>query len=243
MEEHEQLDEHALFAEALECPDEATRRALLDSRCAGDDRLRRRIERLLELHASSGNFLEEPAAARPLFADGLYRVGMQIDGYELVEQIGEGGMGLVFAAKQETPIRRTVALKIVKPGMDSRRLLARFEAERQVLALMDHPNIARVLDAGSTPLGHPYFVMEIVRGVPITEFCRSRQLSIEARLRLFLTVCDAVQHAHQKGIIHRDLKPSNILVMPRDDGAFAKVIDFGIAKAVDCRLSIDSGLT
>ncbi|HHK41308.1 MAG TPA: serine/threonine protein kinase, partial [Planctomycetaceae bacterium] len=237
------VDEHAIFIEALECDSDSARRALLESRCGGDEALRHRIDRLLELYAGSGDFLEEPVASRPAPPDNLYQPGTQIDGYELLEQIGEGGMGVVFAAKQETPIQRTVALKILKPGMDSRRLLARFDAERQVLALMDHPNIARVLDAGTTSLGHPYFVMEVVRGVPITEYCRARKLGIKARLRLFLTVCDAVQHAHQKGIIHRDLKPSNILVTDGDDRAFVKVIDFGIAKAIDCQLSIHSTLT
>ncbi|HHK42451.1 MAG TPA: serine/threonine protein kinase, partial [Planctomycetaceae bacterium] len=219
------IDEHAVFIEALECAGETARQQLLDARCAGDERLRRRIERLLELYASAGDFLEEPVAAPPAPTGDLYRPGTKIDGYALLEQIGEGGMGVVFAARQSAPIERTVALKIVKPGMDSRRLLARFDAERQVLALMDHPNIARVLGAGSTPLGHPYFVMELVRGVPITEYCRKARLDVQSRLRLFLSVFDAVHHAHQKGVIHRDLKPSNILVAIRDDRPVVKVID------------------
>ena len=157
--------------------------------------------------------------------------------YKLKEQIGEGGFGLVFVAEQQEPVRRKVALKVIKPGMDTREVMARFEAERQALALMDHPNIARVLDAGATDSGRPYFVMELVRGIPITDYCDQNQLSPRDRLDLFITVCQAVQHAHQKGIIHRDIKPSNVLVTLHDGKPVAKVIDFGVAKAINQQLT------
>jgi len=158
--------------------------------------------------------------------------GSTIGNYKLLEQVGEGGFGLVFVAEQERPVRRKVALKIIKPGMDTREVVARFEAERQALALMDHPNIARVLDGGATSSGRPYFVMELVRGVPITDYCDQHHLDPRERLELFVTVCNAVQHAHQKGIIHRDIKPSNVLVMLQDGQPLVKVIDFGVAKAL-----------
>ena len=161
------------------------------------------------------------------------QVGATIGPYKLLEQIGEGGMGTVFMARQSAPIKRKVALKVVKPGTDTRHVIARFEAERQVLALMDHPNIARVLDAGATELGRPFFVMELVRGIPITDFCRREELSRPAMLSLFLDVCRGVQHAHQKGIIHRDLKPSNVLVTLHDGKPVPKIIDFGVAKALN----------
>src|SRR5207249_2236396 len=157
--------------------------------------------------------------------------------YRLMEQIGEGGMGLVFVAEQQEPVRRRVALKVIKPGMDTRDVVARFEAERQALALMDHPNIARVLDAGATEQGRPYFVMELVKGVPITRYCDDRRLTLRERLALFVPVCQAVQHAHQKRVIHRDLKPSNILVAQYDGRPVPKVIDFGVAKATGSRLT------
>ncbi len=159
------------------------------------------------------------------------RAGSVIGPYTLLEQIGEGGMGVVFMAEQTQPLERTVAMKIIKPGMDTRHVIARFEAERQALAMMDHPNIAQVLDAGTTESGRPYFVMELVKGVSITKYCDDRCLPVRARLELLLPVCQAVQHAHQKGIIHRDIKPSNILVAEYDDRAVPKVIDFGVAKA------------
>jgi serine/threonine protein kinase len=162
---------------------------------------------------------------------GLEVPGTLIGPYKLLEQIGEGGMGLVFMAEQTRPVRRRVALKVIKPGMDTRQVVVRFEAERQALALMDHPNIAKIHDAGATASGRPYFVMELVRGVPITEFCDQRRFTTRQRLELFVTVCQAVQHAHQKGIIHRDLKPSNVLVTLHDVIAVPKIIDFGIAKA------------
>ena len=157
--------------------------------------------------------------------------------YKLLEEIGEGGMGVVYMAEQREPVRRKVALKVIKPGMDSRQVIARFEAERQALAMMDHPNIAHVLDAGGTESGRPYFVMELVRGVPITEYCDPNEFTTRERLELFVTVCQAVQHAHQKGIIHRDLKPSNVMVTLLDDVPVAKIIDFGIAKAIQQQLT------
>ena len=162
--------------------------------------------------------------------------GQRIGPYKLLQAIGEGGMGIVFMAEQEVPVRRKVALKIIKPGMDSRQVIARFEAERQALAMMDHQNIARVLDAGTTESGRPYFVMELVHGVPITQFCDDRKLTPRQRLELFVPVCQAIQHAHQKGIIHRDIKPSNVLVTMYDDKPVPKVIDFGVAKAIEQRL-------
>src|SRR6185436_5107580 len=157
--------------------------------------------------------------------------GTRIGRYKLLEQIGEGGFGVVYMAEQQEPVRRRVALKIIKVGMDTRSVVARFEAERQALALMDHPNIAKVLDGGATELGRPYFVMELVRGVPITEFCDQNRLTTQQRLDLFVQVCAAVQHAHHKGVIHRDLKPSNVLVAQYDGKLVPKVIDFGVAKA------------
>src|SRR5262249_43808508 len=163
--------------------------------------------------------------------------GTVIGQYKLLEQIGEGGFGVVFMAEQMRPVRRKVALKILKPGMDTRQVVARFEAERQALALMDHPNIAHVFDGGETATGRPYFVMELVRGIPITEFADQNHLPIRVRLELFVSVCQAVQHAHLKGIIHRDLKPTNVLVTLHDGTPVAKVIDFGIAKATGQQLT------
>ncbi len=157
--------------------------------------------------------------------------------YKLLEQIGEGGFGVVYMAEQQEPVRRKVALKIIKLGMDTREVVARFEAERQALAMMDHPNIATVFDGGATDTGRPYFVMELVKGVPITDYCDANKLSTRERLELFMQVCHAVQHAHQKGVIHRDLKPSNILVTVQDDRPVPKVIDFGVAKATQARLT------
>src|SRR5207245_2180860 len=157
--------------------------------------------------------------------------------HKMLEQIREVGFGVVFMALQQHPLRRKVALKVIKPGMDTRQVVARFEAERQVLALMDHPHIAHIFDGGETASGRPYFVMELVRGIPITDFCDQNHLPIRERLELYITVCQAVQHAHQKGIIHRDLKPSNVLVTLHDDKPVVKVIDFGIAKATGQRLT------
>ena len=170
---------------------------------------------------------------RPL----VERPGTTIGPYKLLQNIGEGGMGAVFMAEQTQPVRRKVALKVIKPGMDTAQVIARFEAERQALAIMDHPNIARVLDAGATDTGRPFFVMELVKGVPITEYCDRNHLSPKERLELFIPVCQAIQHAHQKGIIHRDIKPSNVLVTLHDGKPVPKVIDFGVAKAIDQRLT------
>src|SRR5436309_316939 len=157
--------------------------------------------------------------------------------YRLVRQIGEGGMGVVYHAQQLQPIRRDVALKVIKPGMDTKQVVARFETERQALAVMDHPNIAHVFDAGATANGRPYFVMELVDGIPITQYCDSKRLSVRERIELFIPVCQAIQHAHQKGIIHRDIKPSNVLVVEAEGKPAPKVIDFGLAKALGHQLS------
>ncbi len=173
------------------------------------------------------------AAYRPI-AEGP---GTVIGSYKLLQQIGEGGFGVVFMAEQERPVRRMVALKIIKPGMDTAAVIARFESERQALALMDHPNIAKVLEAGATDSGRPYFVMELVKGVPITEFCDKNHLRPEARLKLFIDVCHAIQHAHHKGVIHRDIKPSNVLITLHDGVPVVKVIDFGVAKATVQKLT------
>lgn len=242
-----------IFNAVLQLP-AAERSAYLDSACAGDSSLRERIELLLRAEESAGDFLRgdlpgaiaaggggagapgpanSPAATGPASVEAGDRVGR----YKLLQQIGEGGCGVVYMAEQEEPVRRRVALKVIKLGMDTKSVIARFEAERQALALMDHSNIARVLDAGSTDSGRPYFVMELVRGVKITDYCDENRLPMRARLELFVQVCQAVQHAHQKGIIHRDLKPSNILVTVNDGAPVPKVIDFGIAKATQGRLT------
>ncbi|HMF11597.1 MAG TPA: protein kinase [Gemmataceae bacterium] len=228
--------EESIFAEALDkrSPDELA--AFLDGVCASDAALRARVENLLKSHEHAGSFLRKPLAAtvdEPL----TERPGTVIGPYKLKEQIGEGGMGLVFVAEQEVPVRRKVALKIIKPGMDSKQVIARFEAERQALAMMDHQNIAKVFDAGTTESGRPYFVMELVHGVPITEYCDANKLTPRQRLELFVPICQAIQHAHQKGIIHRDIKPSNVLVTMYDDKPVPKVIDFGVAKAIEQRLT------
>ncbi|MCC7373989.1 MAG: serine/threonine protein kinase [Verrucomicrobiales bacterium] len=223
-----------VFTEAIALPVEH-RPAFLDRACAGDGALRIRVEALLATHGRAGDFLEQPpeeiARGRPgaTVSEGP---GDRIGRYKLLQQIGEGGCGVVYLAEQEEPVRRRVALKIIKPGMDTRSVIARFEAERQALALMDHPNIAKVFDAGATESGRPYFVMELVRGIKITDYCDQESLTTEQRLALFVEVCQAVQHAHQKGIIHRDIKPSNLLVTTTLEGApLPVVIDFGIAKA------------
>ncbi|HEY2883556.1 MAG TPA: protein kinase, partial [Pirellulales bacterium] len=210
------------------------------AQCAGDQSLRAEVEGLLLHHRQLGDFLASAPADRGPTQDHapiVERPGAVIGPYKLLEQIGEGGMGVVFMAEQTRPVQRRVALKIIKPGMDTKQVVARFEAERQALALMDHPNIARVLDAGATETGRPYFVMELVRGVPLTEFCDQNRLSIRQRLELFVDVCRAVQHAHQKGIIHRDLKPTNVLVTLHDGQPVVKVIDFGVAKATGQKLT------
>jgi len=226
------------------------RASYLSISCAGDDGLLRTVEELLRLTEEEGDFLEAPATGalippeRPnpappdaTLAMPTEKAGDRIGRYKLLQQIGEGGCGVVYLAEQEEPVRRRVALKVIKLGMDTKQVIARFEAERQALALMDHPNIAKVLDAGTTGTGRPYFVMELVRGIKITEFCDQKSLSTRERLDLFVQVCRAIQHAHQKGIIHRDIKPSNILVSVNDGVAVPKVIDFGIAKATQGRLT------
>jgi eukaryotic-like serine/threonine-protein kinase len=219
----------AIFSEAMEIPSVDERGVYLDRACAADSELRHHVESLIAAHDRVGQFLASPTIS---FEHGPAEpVGSTVGPYKLMEQIGEGGMGVVYLAEQMHPVRRKVALKIIKPGMDTKQVIARFEAERQALAMMDHPNIARVHDAGATESGRPYFVMELVRGLPITEYCDREQLAIPERLELFVLVCRAVQHAHQKGIIHRDMKPSNILVTVIDGAAVPTVIDFGVAKA------------
>ncbi len=221
-----------LFQAARDKPAEQ-RTSFLDEACE-DATLRARIEALLAAHDELGAFLADPDAEDRHPDEGP---GAVVDRYKLLQQIGEGGFGVVYMAEQIEPVRRKVALKVLKPGMDTKQVIARFEAERQALALMEHPNIARVLDAGTTRRGHPYFVMELVKGVPITQYADEAKLDTRERLKLFQPVCHAIQHAHQKGIIHRDLKPSNILVTLHDGRPVPKVIDFGIAKATDHRLT------
>jgi serine/threonine protein kinase len=264
----EQSPAEAIFFAALDKGTPEERIAYLDAACGDDHGLRQRVERLLAAHPQVGSFLEPPAPGKLGAAEaatlppdwkrpaGLGRaetilhdspvedVGAVIAGkYKLVETLGQGGMGAVFMAQQTQPVKRLVALKLIKLGMDSKQVLARFEAERQALALMDHPNIAKVLDAGTTDLGRPFFVMELVKGVPITRFCDERQLSPRQRLELFIPVCQAIQHAHQKGIIHRDIKPTNVLVALYDDRPVPKVIDFGVAKAAGLQLTDASLMT
>jgi hypothetical protein len=246
--------EKSVFYAALDVADPAQRREFLDGACGSDVELRAAVEELLVIHAESDPFfedcassltilsadeLESAAASRtdrcePLFEE---KPGTIIGRYRLLQKVGEGGCGLVYLAEQEKPVRRQVALKVIKLGMDTKNVIARFEAERQALAMMDHPNIARVLDAGATDAGRPYFVMEMVNGVKITEYCDQNRLGLEQRLELFIQVCHAIQHAHQKGIIHRDIKPSNVLVTMLDGTPVPKVIDFGIAKATDEQLT------
>src|SRR5258706_2409789 len=231
----------AIFHGALQLPAEQ-RAGYLKMACGENAELLKQVEVLLEANEKAGGFLEEPAAASPgktvvLPIPVTEKAGDKIGRYKLLDQVDERGCGVVYMAEQLEPVRRRVALKVIKLGMDTKSVIARFEAERQALALMDHPNIAKVLDGGATQTGRPYFVMELVRGVRITQFCDEANLSTEARLRLFLQVCQAIQHAHQKGIIHRDLKPSNILVTVNDGAPVPKVIDFGIAKATGQRLT------
>src|SRR5580698_7669267 len=204
-----------VFTEALQLPAHE-RAAYLERACGGDVELRHAVEALLQEYDQVGDFLEKspnaPGAKANAETAGAGKPGEHIGGYKLLQQIGEGGCGVVFMAEQSAPVRRKVALKIIKPGMDTKSVIARFEAERQVLALMDHPNIAKIFDAGATESGRPYIVMELIRGVKITEYCDRHSLETKDRLKLFVQVCQAIQHAHQKGIIHRDIKPSNILV-------------------------------
>ncbi len=238
-----------LFLAALEIDDPERRRVYLGSACAGDANLQQAVEGLLQAHADAGSFLDTPGGAvteapasqgstvvpdAPL----LEKAGTIIDGrYKLLQSLGEGGMGAVWMAEQSEPVKRMVALKVIKAGMDSAQIISRFEAERQALALMDHPNIAKVLDAGAAQTGRPYFVMELVKGISITKYCDECRLSPRERLMLFIPVCQAVQHAHQKGIIHRDLKPSNVMIALYDGKPVPKVIDFGVAKAAGQKLT------
>jgi serine/threonine protein kinase len=259
------MQESGIFKTAVKLPAHE-RAAYLDKACGANAALRLEVEGLLRAHGQPGEFMHRPPIAdmTTTYGTGPERPGMRIGPYKLLQYLGEGGMGTVFLAEQSEPIRRMVALKIVKLGMDSSQVLARFEAERQALALMDHPNIAKVLDAGKTSeaeyeprvgesateppssgsgatpaappsgrgLERPYFVMELVKGVPITEFCDKNKLDTRQRLELFIAVCNAIQHAHMKGIIHRDVKPSNVLIALYDGKPVPKVIDFGVAKAM-----------
>jgi serine/threonine protein kinase len=243
----EQFNEEAILEEALSFDSVEERRAYLEGACKGNRQLRAQVESLIEAHLVAGGFLSgKPARLGP-----EAQPGTVIGRYKLLEKIGEGGMGVVYMAEQQEPVRRKVALKVIKLGMDSKQVIARFEAERQALALMDHPNIAKVLDGGvigaadSQPstlnsqlfLGRPYFVMELVQGVPITEFCDKNHLSVAERIKLLIPVCQAIQSAHQKGIIHRDLKPTNFLVTLSAGVPHPMVIDFGVAKATNQKLT------
>jgi serine/threonine protein kinase len=233
----------SLFLNASDLSDAAERAAYLGRECGDDAELRNRVESLLRANDASplalagvedatGDQASYRLQRTEQYADPTACVGSILAGkYKLIEQIGEGGMGSVYMAQQTEPVRRVVAVKVVKAGMDSKALLARFEAERQALAMMDHPNIARVLDVGTTDGGRPFFVMELVKGTPITRYCDEQKLTPRQRLELFVPVCQAIQHAHQKGIIHRDIKPGNVLVAMYDDHPVPKVIDFGVAKA------------
>ncbi len=244
MSDHEQREE-TLFNAALQLATPEERAAYLKEACPDDEPLRQRVVALLRAHEQADAPLDKPAAGLPArtlvvntaMIQPTEKAGDKIGRYKLLQQIGEGGCGVVYMADQEEPVRRRVALKVIKLGMDTKQVIARFEAERQALALMDHPNIAKVLDAGATEAGRPYFVMELVRGIRITDYCDQNNLSTRERLNLFTQVCNAIQHAHQKGIIHRDIKPSNILVTLHDGVPVPKVIDFGIAKATEQRLT------
>jgi eukaryotic-like serine/threonine-protein kinase len=240
------MSEREIFIAALQKEDMAERQAYLDEACAQKPQMRMQLEHLFRLHEGAGRFLEQPAAesaTSEALSDAAEQVATAeaceavIGPYKLIEQIGEGGMGTVWMAQQTEPVKRIVALKLIKAGMESRQFIARFEAERQALALMDHANIARVLDGGTTSRGRPYFVMDLVKGVPITRYCDEHRLTPRQRLELFVPVCEAIQHAHQKGVIHRDLKPSNVLVALYDGKPVPKVIDFGVAKAAGQQLT------
>jgi hypothetical protein len=247
----QQID--AVFITALKISDARQRSFFLDQACDGDGELRTAVDRLLAAQSDSDKLFDtqvflrdvsaediRAAARENIFQEGGLaddRIGSRIGRYRLLERIGEGGCGAVYTGEQEEPVRRRVAIKVIKMGMDTKQVIARFEAERQALALMDHPNIARVLDAGAMETGRPYFVMELVRGIKITDYCDQNKLDTRQRLELFIQVCHAIQHAHQKGVIHRDIKPSNILVTPHNGVPMPKVIDFGIAKAIEGRLT------
>ncbi|HAW00946.1 MAG TPA: serine/threonine protein kinase, partial [Verrucomicrobiales bacterium] len=232
--------EKDIFVEAEGISDPAERQQFVDRACGGDENLRDRIDKLLSAHSENDGFIPvDPNEQTKFSPETAPREGEGsiIGRYKLLQNIGEGGCGVVYMAEQQTPVVRRVALKIIKLGMDTKQVIARFEAERQALAMMDHPNISKVLDAGATDNGRPFFVMELVRGVRITEFCDQQNLDTKERLNLFMDVCSAIQHAHQKGVIHRDIKPSNILVTMHDHKSVPKIIDFGIAKATQQRLT------
>ena len=237
----QQFDDQAIFEVARKIDSPQPRQAYLEQICAGDVSLQNRVEQLLDAHEKHATFLESPppgVGPLPTLDEPLVeKPGSTIGRYKLLQRIGDGGFGVVYMAEQTEPVRRKVALKIIKPGMDSQEVIARFEAERQALALMDHPNIAKIFDAGTTEAGRPYFVMELVKGVSLNEYCDKNHLPTSQRLDLFVKVCHAVQHAHQKGVIHRDLKPSNIMITLHDGKPVPKVIDFGVAKALSHRLT------
>jgi serine/threonine protein kinase/formylglycine-generating enzyme required for sulfatase activity len=240
-----QTTDETIFAVAMEKNSPTERAAYLDEACAGNETLRKQVEELLSAYEAAGDFLQAPAAdeftlthlesgdvPEALSLAGILEgPGTRVGAYRLLERIGEGGFGVVYRAEQKEPVRRHVALKIIKPGMDTAEIVGRFESERQALAIMDHPHIARVLDGGATASGRPYFVMELVKGVPITDYCDEFNFTPRERLELLIPVCEAIQHAHQKGIIHRDIKPSNVLITLQDGRPTPKVIDFGVAKA------------
>ena len=237
---NQHIGEEAIFQVARQIAEPELRETYMRQVCGSDTVLRARVDDLLAVHEQDHEYLASPAACIDMAVESplvCSDVGAQIGRYKLREQIGEGGMGIVYVAEQVEPVNRKVALKIIKPGMASKSIVSRFESERQALSMMDHPNIARVFDGGVTETGQPYFVMELVQGLPITKFCDDHRLTTHERLRLFVTICKAVHHAHQKGIIHRDLKPSNIIVADVDDVAVPKVIDFGVAKAVNQSLT------
>ncbi|HOK78606.1 MAG TPA: serine/threonine-protein kinase, partial [Verrucomicrobiota bacterium] len=242
--------EREIFLEALEYSSKEERVVFVERAAAGDPELRKSVLDLLEIDEAQAVLEHGPVeslrqsmevAGRLAFRE--EQIGGFVGRYKLLEKIGEGGFGMVYRAEQHEPVRREVAVKVIKLGMDTKSVVARFEAERQALALMDHPSIARVLDGGATSTGRPYFVMELVRGVPITDYCRANKLSLEDRLALFIQLCHAIQHAHQKGVIHRDLKPSNVLVTVLDGKPLPKVIDFGVAKAIEEPLTEKTVLT
>lgn len=238
--ETQPIDQKDIFNTARKIADLTARQDYLELACGNDQDLLARVKRMIEMHEQEQSFLESSPVLSETSSipDAVSeQAGDSIGPYKLLQQIGEGGMGIVYLAEQREPVKRRVAIKIIKPGMDSRQVIARFEAERQALAMMNHPNIAKVLDAGATSSGRPYFVMELVNGVPITEYCDEQKLSTRQRLSLFVAVCQAVHHAHQKGVIHRDIKPSNILVTLYDGVPVPKVIDFGISKATNQRLT------
>ena len=232
-----------IFLDAVERHAPAEWADFLQQACGDDAELRQWVEELLAAHGGVDSLLDRASTGRHVTVpqtEGISiseRPGTRIGPYKLLEKIGEGGMGVVYMAEQEEPVARRVALKIIKPGMDTQQVIARFEAERQALAMMDHPNIAKVFDVGTTDSGRPYFVMELIHGIPVTQFCDQQHLTARERLGLFIPICQAVQHAHQKGIIHRDIKPSNILIALYDGRPVPKVIDFGVAKAVSQKLT------